>query len=110
MPKDLLDAAEHARFAVGKLYPATARARREADDLFDQMVRWSKHQTSPARRSERTIVSATCSRETSARLRVLSAATDATLTIYDKCTSADRTMQIGLVDLPASPVAIDEAH
>ena len=48
-------------------------------------------------------VDATCSVEQSARLRALSAATAATLTIYDMCKSADRSMQIGPVSLVAPP-------
>ena len=45
----------------------------------------------------------TCSVGQSARLRALSAATAATLTIYDMCKSADRSMQIGPVSLVAPP-------
>ncbi len=61
VPKDLLGAAERVKFAIAKLDPATARARREADDLFDQMVRWAKHQPTPVMRGDRTM-NALCDR------------------------------------------------
>ena len=41
--------------------------------------------------------------EASARMRALSTATVATLTIYDMCKSADRTMRIGPVAVLANP-------
>ena len=59
--RDFLGAAEKVKFAVDRLDPATARARREADDLFDQMVRWSKHQPTPVKRGDRTM-NALCDR------------------------------------------------
>ncbi len=59
--RDLLGAAEKVKFAVDRLDPATARARREADELFDQMVRWSKHQPTPVKRGDRTM-NALCDR------------------------------------------------
>ena len=52
---ELLGAAERATFALDQLDPATARARREADELFDQMIRWAKHQATPVKRGERTM-------------------------------------------------------
>ncbi len=51
-------------------------------------------------------VSVTCLSEESARLRALSAVTVASLTVYDMCKSADRTMRIGPVAL-FSPPAVD---
>ncbi len=53
--KDLLGVAERVKFTARTLDPATARARREADELFDQMVRWAKHQPTSAMRGERTV-------------------------------------------------------
>ena len=61
VPREHLAASEAAKFAGRGLDPETARSRREADELFDQMVRWTKHQTSPARRGERTM-NALCDR------------------------------------------------
>lgn len=61
VPREQLVSNERVRFSGVALDPATARARREADELFDQMVRWAKHQTSPVRRGERTM-NALCDR------------------------------------------------
>ena len=55
VPLEHLAASQAAKFAGHDLDPETARSRREADELFDQMVRWAKHQTSPTRRGERTM-------------------------------------------------------
>ncbi|MDE3043880.1 MAG: site-specific integrase [Acidobacteriota bacterium] len=61
VPLEHLAPSEAAKFAGRDLDSETARSRREADELFDQMVRWAKHQTSPTRRGERTI-NALCDR------------------------------------------------
>ncbi len=61
VPLEHLPASGAAKFAGRDLDPETARSRREADELFDQMVRWAKHQTSPVRRGERTM-NALCDR------------------------------------------------
>lgn len=61
VPRELLGASEKVKFAVDKLDPATARARREADELFDQIVRWAKQQPTPAKRGDRTM-NALCDR------------------------------------------------
>lgn len=61
VPLEHLASSQAAKFAGQNLDPVTARSRREADELFDQMVRWAKHQTSPARRGERTM-NALCDR------------------------------------------------
>ena len=55
VPRDLLGTSEKVKFALDRLDPATARARREADELFDQMVRWAKHQTAPVAQRDRTL-------------------------------------------------------
>ena len=61
VPRDQLATSEKVKFALDRLDPATARARREADELFDQMVRWAKHQSTPAKRGDRTM-NALCDR------------------------------------------------
>ncbi len=61
VPREHLAASERARFVGDTLDAATARARREADELFDQMVRWAKHQPGPVSRGDRT-VNALCDR------------------------------------------------
>ncbi len=61
VPRDLLATSEKVKFALDRLDPVTARARREADELFDQMVRWAKHQSTPAKRGDRTM-NALCDR------------------------------------------------
>lgn len=44
VPVALMAEAETSKFDAARLDPVTARTRREADELFDQMVRWAKHQ------------------------------------------------------------------
>ncbi len=61
VPREHLAASQAAKFTGRGLDPETACSRREADELFDQMVRWAKHQTSPTRRGERTM-NALCDR------------------------------------------------
>lgn len=55
VPRSKLAAAEKVRFDPVLLDVETARARREADELFDQMVAWARHQRTTPRRGERTI-------------------------------------------------------
>lgn len=57
----LLAASILVKFEPASLDPVTARARREADELFDTMVRWAKHQPVTVRRGDRTI-NALCDR------------------------------------------------
>jgi len=61
VPTALMSASAKVKFEVTQLDPVTARARREADELFDQMVRYAKHQPVAVRRGERTI-NALCDR------------------------------------------------
>jgi len=61
VPVALLVSAQASKFEAARLDPVTARARREADELFDQMVRWAKHQPVVARRGERNM-NALCDR------------------------------------------------
>jgi len=61
VPMDLLGTSEKVKFVLDRLDPTTARARREADELFDQMVRWAKHQTTPVKHGDRTL-NALCDR------------------------------------------------
>jgi integrase len=55
IPVTALEAAAKVRFDLALLGTECARARREADRLFDQMVIWAKHQRTAPRRGEQTI-------------------------------------------------------
>jgi hypothetical protein len=61
VPTALMGASVKVKFEVTQLDQITARARREADELFDQMVRYAKHQPIAVRRGERS-VNARCDR------------------------------------------------
>ena len=61
VPVALLASARASKFDPTRLDKVTARARREADGRFDQIVRWAKHQLVVARRGERTM-NALCDR------------------------------------------------
>ena len=61
VPKTSLAASEAVKFVADDLDPAYARARREADELFDRMVRWAKHQSIPVKPRDQTM-SALCDR------------------------------------------------
>ena len=61
VPLELLVASQKVKFDAARLDPVTARARREADELFDHMVRWSKQQPATLRLGDRTI-NALCDR------------------------------------------------
>jgi hypothetical protein len=61
VPVELMAVSIGVKFDPAQLDPVTARARREADELFDTMVRWAKYQPATVRRGERTI-NALCDR------------------------------------------------
>jgi integrase len=61
VPVELLAASAKVKFESTHLDAITARARREADEIFDQMVAWAKHQPVAVRRGERTM-NALCDR------------------------------------------------
>lgn len=61
VPVGLLNAAQAVKFEPARLDIVTARARREADELFDQMVRWAKNQPALIVRGDHTI-NALCDR------------------------------------------------
>ena len=55
VPVELISASQKVKFDPARLDSVTARARREGDELFDQMVRWAKQLPAVPRRGERTI-------------------------------------------------------
>lgn len=78
-----LAASQKVKFDPARLDLVTARARREADELFDQMVRWAKHQPALPQRGDRTI-NALCDR----RLQALLDGNKARTTYDDKQTDS----------------------